>query len=170
MSRLPFLALVALFFCFVGGAAFANCLQYGATATAQQNENVALGCGFSGLRWHGDTAGHAAFCALVGEGKVSGETAIREAELAKCRPAAPAGAADAAGDANTPAGQCQRTEVAEGTGTSKQEAQNAAHDQLGRQRAEMINSGLTQCMYHDLGCAGSGSERTCWMSVECCAK
>lgn len=164
MSRLPLLALAAMFVCGGSGIALADCADYGVKAVQQQNENVSLGCGFSGLRWHSDAAGHAAFCGLVGEGSVSGETAIRETELAKCRPAV------AADDDNSPERQCQRSQIAEGTAASQQRAQSAAHSVLGRERAEMINSGLTQCLYQDLGCTGSNGERTCWMSVECCAK
>lgn len=164
MSRLPLLTLAVLFVCAGSGAALANCTEYGATAAAQQSENKSLGCGFSGLRWHSNAVSHAAFCSLVGEGAVSGETAIREAELAGCRPAS------VAEDDNTQARECQRSEIAEGAGTSNQRAKNAAHSLLGRQRAEMVNSGLTQCLYQALGCTGSDTGSTCWMSVECCSR
>lgn len=173
MNRLPVVALVVLFFCTGMGAAIANCSDYGAKAMVQHNENVALGCGFSGLRWHGDMVSHTAFCSLAGEGTAAGETALREAQLDQCRSAvaeAPVDAPDAADEANTPARHCQKSEIAEGSGASTSLARGAAQSQLGRQQAEMLNGGLTQCLFHDLGCAGSNPERTCWMSVECCAK
>lgn len=176
MTRLFLQALAMFVFCVSSGAALANCADYGSTAVAQQNENISLGCGFSGLRWHSDAASHTGFCRLVGEGTISGETAIREAELAKCRPAEamePAEAVEPAeaieNDSVQPT-QCERSEIAEGKGVTNGSARSAAHSSLGRPRAEMMNAGLTQCMYHDLGCTGANSERTCFLSVECCAK
>lgn len=175
MNRLLLQALAILLFCVSSSVALANCVGYGSAAVAQQAENVSLGCGFSGLRWHSDAAGHAGFCLLVGEGKASGETTIREEELAKCRPAEvmePVEAmepADVMENDSAQATQCERSEIAEGKGTTNGRAQSAAHSSLGRPRAEMMNAGLTQCMYHGLGCTGANSERTCWMSVECCA-
>jgi len=182
MTRLLLQALAMFVFCVSSSAALANCADYGSTAVAQQNENISLGCGFSGLRWHSDAASHTGFCRLVGEGTISGETAIREAELAKCRPAEvvePAEAMEPAevmepaetveNDSVQPS-QCERSEIAEGKGVNNGSARSAAHSLLGRPRAEMMNAGLTQCMYHDLGCTGANSERTCFLSVECCAK
>lgn len=171
MSRFFSNAFAFLFMLTWPGFVMANCLDYGTTAAAQQNENLDLGCGFSGLRWHGDVAAHAGFCSLVGEATASGETAIREAELARCRPAAEPPAEEPEDDiAAQPDGECSRSEVAEGRGNSRQSARGAARDQLGRARAEMMNDGLTQCLYHDLGCSGPNNDRTCWMSVGCCAR
>lgn len=169
MTRLLPHALAVFVFCVSSGAAFADCADYGSTAVAQQNENISLGCGFSGLRWHSDAASHAGFCRLVGEGTVSGETAIREAELAKCRPAQVVEPAEAAENDSVQPSQCERSEIAEGKGINNGSARSAAHSLLGRPRAEMMNAGLTQCMYHDLGCTGANSERICFLSVECCA-
>lgn len=170
MTRLFLQALAMFVFCVSSGAALADCADYGSNAVAQQNENISLGCGFSGLRWHGDAASHTGFCRLVGEGTVSGETTIREAELAKCRPAEAIEPAEAMENDSAQPTQCERSEIAEGKGATNGSAQSAAHSSLGRPRAEMMNAGLTQCMYHGLGCTGANSERTCWMSVECCAK
>lgn len=170
MTRLLLQALSMFVFCISSGAALADCADYGSTAVAQQNENISLGCGFSGLRWHSDAASHTRFCRLVGEGTISGETAIREAELAKCRPAEVVEPAAAVENDSGESSQCERSEIAEGKGNSSGSARSAAHSLLGRPRAEMMNAGLTQCMYHDLGCTGANSERTCFLSVECCAK
>lgn len=174
MSRFFSKAFAFLLMLIWPGFVMANCLDYGTTAAAQQKENLDLGCGFSGLRWHGDVAAHAGFCSLVGEATASGETAIREAELARCRPAEAAmedddDIAEPEDDVAQNDGQCLRSEVAEGTGDSKRSARDAAHSMLGRGRAEMMNEGLTECLYHDLGCSGSGNDHTCWMSVGCCA-
>jgi hypothetical protein len=172
MSRFSSKALAFLLMLVWPGLVMANCLDYGTTAAAQQTENLDLGCGFSGLRWHGDVAAHTGFCSLVGEATASGETAIREAELARCRPVPDAmeeEVAEPVDETEQDANECRRSEVAEGTGDSNQSARNAAHSMLGRGRAEMMNEGLTECLYHNLGCSGPGNERTCWMSVECCA-
>lgn len=165
MSRSPCRALAFLLICAWPGFALADCADYGATAAAQQKENIALGCGYSGLRWHGDAVGHAGFCNLVGEGTASGETARREVDLAKCRPAATIEQEETTGS-----GECRRSEIAEGKGVGSANARSAAHDMLGRARAEMINDGLTKCLFHDLGCSGPNNDRTCWMSVGCCAQ
>lgn len=164
MIGLVLRAIIVLLFFLSPTVAYADCAEYGATAVAQQKENIELGCGISGLRWHTDEASHAGFCRLVGEGLVSSETALREVELAKCRPVEELEVEDKQPD------QCQRSEIAEGTGKTRQSAMGAAQDLLGRERAEMTNSGLTKCLYHDLGCTGPNGNKTCFLSVGCCAK
>ena len=163
------LALAGVFSALVPAAAVAACADYGALAVAQQIENRELGCGFSGVRWHEDGAAHGGFCALVGEGAASGETAIREAKLATCRQTQGAG-----NDAVEPVEDeqettCQRSEISEGKGATTQEARGNAQDGLGLVRAQMINAGLQQCLFYDLGCTGPNGDRTCYLSVNCCS-
>lgn len=43
-----------------------NCDAYAAAAVAQQNENLALRCGFAGGAWSADYAGHRAWCLQPG--------------------------------------------------------------------------------------------------------
>lgn len=129
MIRSPLQVLTFLLICVWPGLALADCAEYGTTAAAQQNENLTLGCGYTGLRWHADIGAHAGFCSLVGEGTASGETAIREAELARCRPAAEPPAEEPVDDIGVQSdGECRRSEVAEGRGNSRQSARDAAHE------------------------------------------
>lgn len=144
------------------GAASANCADYGRTAAAQQQENLDLGCGFSGLRWHGDAGTHSGYCGLAGTGAADNELAIREKSLAGCRTNSAANAPAEEADA------CRTSEIGEGQGTSSQRAEGAAMDKLGRARAEMIQAGLSKCLWNDLGCTGPNGNRTCFMSVRCC--
>ena len=164
MIRLKIGALVLALMLATPFQAMANCAQYGATATQQQRENARLGCGFKGPRWHTNAGAHAGFCALAGDGVADAETALRAGKLVKCRRAA------GGGDNANQARRCEKSEVAEGTGPSKRDARDAAHSQLGRVRAEMVNAGLSQCRYTDLGCTRQGNDRTCFLSVSCCER
>lgn len=168
MSRLAFLTIGLLLAIAVPAPALADCAGYGASAAAQQRENVAKDCGFRGPRWHAGQDAHARFCQLVGEGAANNETAVRAGMLAKCRRAG--GGAGGGGDNANQARRCEKSEVAEGTGPNNRDARDAARSQLGRVRAEMMNAGLTQCRYNELGCNRRGNERTCFLSVRCCER
>lgn len=150
---------------FASGSAAADCSDYGALAVAQQQENVALGCGFTGLRWHVDGAAHAGFCTLVGESAAAAESSVREEALAGCR--ARAEVADPEPEPEPQGGECIRSEVAEGKGETRERARGAAIEKLGRERAEALNQGLS-CRFNDLGCVGDQPNMTCYLSLYCC--
>lgn len=164
--------LIAAIFFVSPSSANASCLDYGTMAVEQQKENIANGCGFIGLRWHNNQAGHEGFCRLVGEDQASNETTFRSAKINECQPELELEQEEItndqinAGDAT----QCMRSDPVKGTDISRGRAREKARDQLGKIRAELINSGLTKCIYHDLGCTGVAGNQTCWLSVGCCAK
>ena len=165
MMRLIFAMMACAMMLAAPNPASANCADYGATATLQHRENVRLGCGFKGPRWHTNTGAHAGFCAIAGDGVADRETSVREAMLAKCRRAAGGqGGQDQAGE------RCRKSGVAEGSGATTSRARGAAQDLLARTRAQYMNRGFTQCRYNDLGCSGRNGARTCFLSVSCCKR
>ncbi len=70
---------------FTSTANASGCSTYGNTAKIQQSENINLGCGFSGQRWHTNKTAHRIFCLAVGEDNADTETAIRDHKLDTCR-------------------------------------------------------------------------------------
>jgi len=61
-----------------------NCQWYGTTALKQQQENVRLGCSFSGPAWSSDLKGHMAWCGSVPPDTWRQMAQKREQELAAC--------------------------------------------------------------------------------------
>lgn len=63
-----------------------NCGAYATAAIEQQNQNVALGCGFSGNAWHTDFQRHFGWCARpdVRMENLTTEDYARKDALAKC--------------------------------------------------------------------------------------
>ena len=63
----------------------ANCRSFANIAIAQQRQNLATGCGFTGPRWHTDYEQHWTWCINV-EGFIRDiETIARQTALATCK-------------------------------------------------------------------------------------
>lgn len=60
------------------------CAAYAQTAVAQQNKNVAKGCGFTGARWMNNAGLHYGWCLGATIAQANAETAARKAALATC--------------------------------------------------------------------------------------
>ena len=63
----------------------ARCSEYGKTAVQQNNENAALGCGFTGARWDSNAANNENWCRVVAPDLPASETAARADALKDCR-------------------------------------------------------------------------------------
>ncbi len=63
-----------------------ECAQYAETTVRQHAENLKLGCGFSGLRWHDNKLGHFVFCKAADTNTVNGEIEVRTEMLKQCSP------------------------------------------------------------------------------------
>jgi hypothetical protein len=62
-----------------------RCGEYARTAVQQNDENVALRCGFTDARWNPNQADHENWCRGVDPAATAGETAARKAALETCR-------------------------------------------------------------------------------------
>lgn len=63
----------------------ARCSEYVRTAVQQNDENVALNCGFTGARWDSNAANHENWCRVVASELPVSETAARADALEPCR-------------------------------------------------------------------------------------
>ena len=63
----------------------AGCGEYAKTAVQQNEENVALRCGFTDARWNSNQADHENWCQGVGPDAAAKHTAARKVALDKCR-------------------------------------------------------------------------------------
>lgn len=63
-----------------------ECAQYAETTVAQHADNLKLGCGYSGLRWHDNKLGHFVFCKAVDKNTIDAEIQVRAAMLEQCAP------------------------------------------------------------------------------------
>jgi hypothetical protein len=77
-------------------ASDAVCAKYAERTVAQQFENLKLGCGFTGLRWHGNKIGHFVYCKATDKNTTDAELEVRSVLLLQCGPKTPADAAPAA--------------------------------------------------------------------------
>lgn len=59
-----------------------DCSAYAGAGVAQQQQNVALKCGFTGGRWSNDDIGHFKWCMGAGPDRASAETNARSNALA----------------------------------------------------------------------------------------
>jgi hypothetical protein len=60
------------------------CTAYAQGAIFQQNRNLAMGCGYSGLRWMNNFGAHYAWCLGAPYGAVQAEGNIRKSMLQQC--------------------------------------------------------------------------------------
>lgn len=60
------------------------CAAYAQGAVFQQSRNINLGCGFGGIRWSGNYAGHYAWCLGAPIGAVQFEGNVRKNMLQQC--------------------------------------------------------------------------------------
>lgn len=63
-----------------------ECAQYAETTVAQHADNLKLGCGYAGLRWHDNKLGHFVFCKAVDKNTIDAEIQVRAALLQQCAP------------------------------------------------------------------------------------
>lgn len=63
----------------------ASCGEYAKTAVQQNEQNIALRCGFTDARWNSNQADHENWCQGVGPDAAAKHTAARKAALDKCR-------------------------------------------------------------------------------------
>lgn len=63
-----------------------ECAQYAETTVEQHADNLQLGCGYSGLRWHANKLGHFVFCKAADKNTIDAETQVRAAMLQQCSP------------------------------------------------------------------------------------
>ena len=63
----------------------ARCVAYANTAVAQHRRNVALRCGYGGLRWHYNWQAHYSWCRIVPRASHRNETRARRQGLNRCR-------------------------------------------------------------------------------------
>lgn len=63
-----------------------ECAQYAETTVEQHAENLKLGCGYSGLRWHANKLGHFVFCKAADKNTIDAEIQVRAAMLQQCSP------------------------------------------------------------------------------------
>lgn len=63
-----------------------ECAQYAETTVAQHADNLRLGCGYSGLRWHDNKLGHFVFCKAADKNTIDAEIQVRAAMLQQCSP------------------------------------------------------------------------------------
>ncbi|MCP4381576.1 MAG: hypothetical protein GY798_09205 [Hyphomicrobiales bacterium] len=164
MKLITAAALTVVLFCAPNASAFVpeDCVSYGESAVKQQQQNKFGECGFVGPRWHLDVGAHQTFCQIFGTDKAREETGVRQARLDGCL-------AEAAPQDEPPeVADCRKSDIAEGKGATSQQARNMAQDQLGFQRAQMINDGYNKCIFNDLGCTGGNNDKTCYLSVSCC--
>ncbi|HML44460.1 MAG: hypothetical protein JNN24_10425 [Hyphomicrobium zavarzinii] len=68
-----------------GASAQANCDTYGKLAIQQQQENVALKCGFTGPEWSPDLKAHVAWCGGVGPDQWKVQLQKRKQQLDACK-------------------------------------------------------------------------------------
>jgi hypothetical protein len=73
------------------GASPANtrCAAYAQSAVAQNRQNLALRCGFTGARWDANAANHENWCRVVDPALPASETAARAQDLEKCKQSKP---------------------------------------------------------------------------------
>lgn len=62
----------------------AVCAMYAQGAVFQQSKNINLGCGYGGIRWSGNYAGHYAWCLGAPIGAVQFEGNVRKNMLQQC--------------------------------------------------------------------------------------
>jgi hypothetical protein len=62
----------------------AFCTSYATKALIAEQENLDEGCGFSGVRWSFDFAGHYGWCLSVSKAVANGEKMARKFNLLAC--------------------------------------------------------------------------------------
>ena len=61
------------------------CNKYAKNAVKHYNQNIRLGCGFTGLEWHAWKSGHRQWCRATPKGIVQIGHDNRVAQLSRCR-------------------------------------------------------------------------------------
>ncbi len=88
MTKVLIAAALILFVTVPRGALLAredlNCSAYAATAAAQNDQNVMMGCGFTGPRWNSDLSGHLQWCETATMAGLTSEDNARKSMLAQC--------------------------------------------------------------------------------------
>ncbi len=168
---------LVLFFILIGvpaNPAFAigQCDSYADTAVLQQRKNVENSCGFSGLLWHSNRGAHKSFCDLVGYDNAVSGNQDRDRMLRTCTANNQGQAVPEPNQGNNAQAerQCMRTDISEGQGASRREANDAAMDGLGRQIAQLRRDGYSRCTFNRLSCSGRNGNYTCWMDANCCTR
>lgn len=67
-------------------ASDAECVKYAEKTVGQHTDNLKLGCGFSGLRWHDNKIGHFVFCKATDKNTIDAEIEVRAVLLQQCSP------------------------------------------------------------------------------------
>ncbi|WP_419913714.1 hypothetical protein [Hoeflea sp.] len=112
-------------------ASDAECTQYAETTVRQYADNLELGCGFSGLRWHDNKLGHFVFCKAADLHTINAEIEVRAAMLKQCTPDAVEDPAPESVEQQVPAREAEVLTVEDDEDQELQlEADDLADDEL----------------------------------------